>query len=295
MPLARLTNEPEPAPAPPPADPRLARARTATASREPKTEECSSPASVASFDSTAGPHRSSVRSDRSATTPYSKSHSFKPADSPAPASMYARDDSGLVYCGTCLRFLPPRTFTSRQLSNADRSYRRAIRDRHDLELRHFAKCVECTVPQAVDLKCGACGVGRPASFFSEAMRANPYGATCRACQSVATDVKDLVPRAECVLGLFLALEADPFDALSSDEDLDLADNLTSRSSTHGGSARSGPLDGPARATVKADLNGTYGAGARAGREFGLEKDENEDEKPSGPRPAVVYDDDDDEW
>lgn len=92
-----------------------------------------------------------------------------------------------------------------------------------------------------------------------------------------------------------SLEVDPFDALSSDEDLDLADNLTSRSSTHGGSARSGPLDGPARATVKADLNGTYGAGARAGREFGLEKDENEDEKPSGPRPAVVYDDDDDEW
>ncbi|GAA5926540.1 hypothetical protein JCM3775_001045 [Rhodotorula graminis] len=316
MPLARLSAEPQPVPAIPPLDPRVARARSTTTLRDPKADDCSSAASVASSSSAAGPHRSSatsIKSERAVMTPYTKSHSSKPATSPLPTSIYARDNSGLVCCGTCLRFLPPRIYTANQLSAAHRAFTSARREDRELKLRDFPRCLECTAPQVVDLKCRVCGFVRPASFFSEAMRSNPHGATCRACQSVATEVKDLMPRAECVAVSFCRVEADPFDALSSDDDLDsddLGDDLlSSRSSVRGGSARSGAFraggtagqrDGEDRTGRVDEAYGVRdGEGALAGRALGLEKDEDEedDAKPSGSRPAVVYDDDDDddEW
>ncbi|KPV78448.1 uncharacterized protein RHOBADRAFT_50914 [Rhodotorula graminis WP1] len=289
MPLARLSAEPQPKPATPPLDPRVARARSTTTLRDPKADDCSSAASVASSSSAAGPHRSSatsIKSERTVKTPYTKSHSSKPASSPLPTSIYARDNSGLVCCGTCLRFLPPRTYTANQLSAAHRAFTSARRDHRELNLREFPRCLECTAPQVVDLKCRVCGFVRPASFFSEAMRSNTHGAT---------------------------LEADPFDALSSDDDLDSDalsdDHLSSRSSVRGGSARSGAFraggtagqrDGEDRTGRVDEAYGVRdGEGALAGRALGLEKDEDEedDAKPSGSRPAVVYDDDDDddEW
>ena len=67
------------------------------------------------------------------------------------------------------QFQHPRTFADRQLSTARRTLDSARRDRRDLKLRDFPKCLECVAPQATNLKCAVCGFVRPASFFSEAM------------------------------------------------------------------------------------------------------------------------------
>ncbi|GAA5834246.1 hypothetical protein JCM9279_004255 [Rhodotorula babjevae] len=185
------------------------------------------------------------------------------------------------FCGSCYRFQPPRTFADRQLSTARNSLANARRDRRELKLRDFPKCDECIAPQVLKLKCSACRNRFSVRFFSEAMRANPHGAT---------------------------IEADPFAALSSDEELDPFDldddDLTSCSSAHGGSSRSSYKGAVLAAGQHGQVEGrTAGLdeayGVRRGekvveeREFGLEAAG--DEKPRAAQPAVVYDEDDEDW